>query len=133
MVQEDDAAQIVTYPREVEGLVRKTDDRRKLARKRKAERKETAVAERAAEVRRLKNLKRGEVDERLAEIQRISGHQGRDALSKLVEGDFDPAAYDAAMAAAFDADYYQVILSCIDFRCIIASCCAHSILVHCHS
>jgi len=100
MVQEDDSAQIVTYPREVEGLVRKTDDRRKLARKRKAERKETAVAERAAEVRRLKNLKRGEVDERLAEIQRISGHQGRDALSKLVEGDFDPAAYDAAMAAA---------------------------------
>ena len=63
-------------------------------------------------MRRLKNLKRGEVDEQLAQIQRISGHQGRAALSKLVEGDFDPAAYDAAMAAAFDADYYQVMTVC---------------------
>ena len=117
-VQEDDSAQIVTYPREVEGLVRKADDRRKLARKRKAERKDAAVAERAAEVRRLKNIKRGEVDARLAEIQRISGHQGNAALSKLVEGDFDPEAYDAAMAAAFDADYYQV---CIDTVCPLCS------------
>ena len=50
--QESDAAHIVTYPREVEGVVRKTDDRRKLARQRKAERKEAAAAERTAEVRR---------------------------------------------------------------------------------
>lgn len=108
-LQEDDAAQIVTYPRELDGVVRKTDDRRKLARKRKAERAEAAAAQRLAEVKRLKNLKRGEVDERLAEIQRISGHQSRAALSKLLEADFDPEAYDAAMAAAFDAEYYQVM------------------------
>lgn len=110
-------------------MVRKTDDRRKLARKRKAERAEAAAAERVAEVRRLKNLKRAEVDQRLAEIQRISGHQGRPALSALVEGDFDPEAYDSAMAAAFDAEYYQVCkhLSARPFdctlECIAASLC----------
>lgn len=29
-------------------------------------------------------------------------------LDELLEGDFDPEAYDKRMAAAFDDDYYQV-------------------------
>lgn len=129
VMQEDDAAQIVTYPREVEGVVRKTDDRRKLARKRKAERLEAAAGERLAEVKRLKNLKRTELDERLAEVKRISGHQGNAGLSALVEGDFEPEAYDAAMAAAFGADYYQVLQPLLSafkqavHRCIIVPSC----------
>ena len=88
--------------------MRKTDDRRKLARKRKAERKEEERRERDAELRRLKNLKRAELDERLATIQRVSGHAGAADLSAVLDGDFDPASYDAAMAAAFDGEYYEV-------------------------
>lgn len=29
-------------------------------------------------------------------------------LDELLEGDFDPEAYDKRMAAAFDDDYYEV-------------------------
>ena len=97
----------MTYSRGVEGLIRKPDDRRKAARKRKAERLEHAALEQQAELKRLKNLKRAELMSQLASVQRVSGHSESAALSKIVQGDFDPEAYDAAMAAAFDEEYYE--------------------------
>lgn len=106
--QESESAHLLTYPRDIDGLVRKTDDRRKQARQRKADRKAAIENERVSEIRRLKNLKRAEMDQQVLELQRVSGHQDQRALSLLVDGDFDPAVYDAAMAATFDEGFYEV-------------------------
>jgi hypothetical protein len=41
-------------------------------------------------------------------------------LDELLEGDFDPEAYDKRMAAAFDDDYYQVgVLGCAGVCCAV--------------
>ena len=111
-VQEPGAGKILTYSRGVEGLIRKSDDRRKAARKRRADRLEQAAQEQQAELKRLKNLKRAELKSQLATLKRVSGHQQSSALSKIMQGDYDPEAYDAAMAAAFDEEYYEA--SCTD-------------------
>lgn len=39
-------------------------------------------------------------------------------LDELLEGDFDPDAYDKRMAAAFDDDYYEVRAACIALHCM---------------
>jgi protein KRI1 len=54
----------VGYPRVIEGVVRKPDDRRKRQRDAKKERLQVAEEERREEVKRLKNLKRREIEER---------------------------------------------------------------------
>lgn len=49
---------------QIEGTVRKEDDRRKKKRQEKAARLEEAEEQRRAEVRRLKNLKKAEIEEK---------------------------------------------------------------------
>lgn len=39
-------------------------------------------------------------------------------LDELLEGDFDPEAYDKRMAAAFDDDYYQVCWVLVLWQCV---------------
>lgn len=56
----------MSYARQVEGAVRKADDRRKRARESKAARRADEAAARQEEVRRLKALKRREIEERCA-------------------------------------------------------------------
>ncbi len=106
-VQEPGGDRITTYSRGVEGLVRKPDERRKASRKRKAERIEQAALEQQSHVKRLKNLKKAELVSQLTTLQQAAGHHESAALSKAMQGDFDPEAYDAAMAAAFDQKYYE--------------------------
>lgn len=107
--EEPTGAQLITYPRQVEGVVRKEDDRRKRKRAEKAARKEAEEEARRAEVRRLKNLKKAEIEEQLAEVKSVAGVGGpdEDLLDKLLGGDFDPEEHDRAMAAAFGDDYYD--------------------------
>eukprot|EP00887_Chlorella_sp_A99_P002553 scaffold6.g2553.t1 len=101
-------AQIVTHPRKLEGTVRKEDDRRRRARAEKAARKVAEEAARREEVKRLKNLKRQEIEERMTRVRRVAGGVSQRALlDRLVAGDFDPEEYDAQMAAAFGDDYYE--------------------------
>ena len=108
LVQDPGGDRIVTYSRGVEGVVRKPDDRRKAARKRKAERIEQAALEQQNELKRLKNLKKAELMSQLATVQHVAGHSEAAALTEVMQGDFDPETYDAAMAAAFDDHYYEV-------------------------
>ncbi|KAL4445294.1 hypothetical protein ABPG77_011119 [Micractinium sp. CCAP 211/92] len=107
--EEPGAAAIITYPRNVEGTVRKEDDRRKRKRQEKAERLAAEEEQRRADVRRLKNLKKAEIEEKLQEIQSVAGKAAprQELLDRLVAGDFDPEEYDKQMAAAFGDDYYD--------------------------
>ncbi|GAB4820679.1 hypothetical protein N2152v2_007725 [Parachlorella kessleri] len=107
--EEPGGAEIVTYPRKLEGVVRKEDDRRKRKRADKAERLRAEESQRQQELKRLKNLKKQEIEEKLSEIQQVAGRAApnQELLDRLVAGDFDPEEYDRQMAAAFGDDYYQ--------------------------
>ncbi|KAJ2388998.1 Ribosome biogenesis protein Kri1, partial [Coemansia sp. RSA 2559] len=73
--EEEGANQIKSYAREIEGSVRRKDDRRKLARDRAKERKEELKKEKAEELKRIKNKKKKEILEKLKEIQGITGNK----------------------------------------------------------
>ncbi|PSC75398.1 KRI1-like protein [Micractinium conductrix] len=107
--EEPGAAAIITYPRNMEGTVRKEDDRRKRKRQEKAERLAAEEEARRAELKRLKNLKKAEIEDKLHEIQSVAGKAAprQELLDRLVTGDFDPEEYDRQMAAAFGSEYYD--------------------------
>lgn len=107
--EEPGGAEIVTYPRTVEGTVRKKDDRRAQKRQEKAARKAAEDEERRRELKQLKNLKKMEIEGKLSEIKNIagSGAAPEDLIGKLLDGEFDPEAHDKAMAEAFGDDYYH--------------------------
>ncbi|KAK9842076.1 hypothetical protein WJX81_007399 [Elliptochloris bilobata] len=107
--QEPGGGNIVSYARQVEGVVRKADDRRTRARESKAARLAAEAAARQEDVRRLKAIKRREIEERLVEVQEAAGATAGDAaLARMLEsGGFDAAEYDRAMSAAFGDDYYE--------------------------
>lgn len=107
--EEPGGGQLVTYPRQLEGTIRKEDDKRKRQRADKAARKEAEEEARRAEVKRLKNLKKAEIEDRLQEVQTVAGAAApkTELLDELLAGDFDPEAHDRAMAAAFGDDYYD--------------------------
>ncbi|KAL0049758.1 hypothetical protein WJX82_009349 [Trebouxia sp. C0006] len=106
--EEEGGRQMVTHPRILENTVRKTDDRRKRKRAEKAQRKAAQESIQQEEVKRLKNLKGQQIQERLQRIRDIAGPSGQDdaALDALMQGDFDPDQYDKQMAAAFGDEYY---------------------------
>lgn len=75
---------------------------------------EAEDAQRREEVKRLKNLKRQEIEARLSAIQEVAGRPTAEAeavdeelLDQLLQGDFDPAQYDELMARAFGQEYYD--------------------------
>ena len=107
--EEPGGAEIATYPRTIEGTVRKKDDRRAQKRQEKAARKAAEEEERRRELKQLKNLKKMEIENKLKEIKNIagSGAAEEDLIGKLLDGEFDPEAHDKAMAEAFGEDYYE--------------------------
>lgn len=109
--EEPGGTTIVTHARTVEGSMRRKDDKRKQDRERQKETKASRRAEAEAETRRLMNLKRTELRKQMEKIQGVAGN-GVDeaalasALMDELDADFDPAAYDAKMAALFGDTYY---------------------------
>ena len=73
--EEPGANELMAYPRahQVEGSMRKKNDRRKLQRERKAERLRAEKQRKVDEIRRLKNVKRKAIMERLLAIGTVSG------------------------------------------------------------
>jgi hypothetical protein len=65
-MQEPGAGNVITYPRNLEGVVRKKDDRRRTAREARVERKAAEAAAMEEEVKRRKAEKRRELDQRCA-------------------------------------------------------------------
>ncbi|KAF6256564.1 KRI1-like family C-terminal-domain-containing protein [Scenedesmus sp. NREL 46B-D3] len=130
--EEPNSHRIQSFPRVIEDSARRPDERRKRQRQVKAERKAAEQEEREAELRRLKNLKKEEINGMLARIEKEAGIQptakataaaGKAAkgssgsgkggakfaglLDELLDGDFDPEEYDRRMAEAFDDEYYE--------------------------
>ena len=64
VVQEPGAQQVITFPRQLGNSLRKPDDRRKKQRESHAQNKLAAKQEAETEVKRLKNLKKQELQER---------------------------------------------------------------------
>ena len=107
-----EAQQIQTFPRHEDGLLRQQPTTRQDARERKKERQQEAYVHADEEVKRLKALKRKEIDEQRARVRLVAGLDDR-AAGKLAQldlsGDYDPAAFDAMMATLFDDEYYDNI------------------------
>ena len=68
--EEPGGTRIVTYPRNIEGLARKEESKRKKQRERRAERRAAAEKDRAAEVKQLKNAKVKEVQNACVSMSR---------------------------------------------------------------
>ena len=107
--EEPGGTAIVTHSRQIDDVVRKSDDRRKLKRAEKAARKAQEEEERRRELKQLKNLKKAEIEKKLEEVKTVAGLGAPDQniLGQLLDGEFDPEAHDKAMAAAFGEDYYD--------------------------
>lgn len=71
-------AQVLGHARNVEGSVRRVDDKRKREREARAEKKERERRQKEAELRRLKNLKMEELKGRLRQISKVGGLKGMD-------------------------------------------------------
>ncbi|KAJ1667136.1 Kinetochore protein Spc24 [Coemansia sp. RSA 1646] len=102
--EEEGANQIKSFAREIEGSVRRKDDRRKLARERAKERKEQLKKEKAEELKRIKNKKKREILEKLKEIQGITGNKkiGIDELD--LDKDLAPEEVDELIDNLVDGD-----------------------------
>ncbi|KAF9047752.1 KRI1-like family C-terminal-domain-containing protein [Panaeolus papilionaceus] len=118
--EEPDAAIIATFPRNLEGTLRRTDTTRKEARERRKARKQEELERKKEEVKRMKALKKREVKRKLGMIglegglkrlQRL-GEDGSDedgdeefeeAVRELdLEGEWDPEKHDRQMKGLFE-------------------------------
>lgn len=120
--------QVVGHSRNVDGSLRRSDDKRKAQREAYRERKERERRVKEEELKRLKNLKKMELQKRLKKIAKVGGvdfdtePEGtkRSKKSKkkadgeklmidetLLDEDWDPAKHEALMAAQFGDDYYE--------------------------
>jgi protein KRI1 len=102
--------QVLGHARTVRDSLRRVDDSRKTQREARKERKEHEKRQKEAELRRLKNVKRLELQERVRRIQELGGLalgqvQGLD--EGALDEDWDPAAHERLMQATFDDAYYE--------------------------
>lgn len=107
--EEPGGTELISHPRKIEGTVRKEDDKRKKQRAEREARKKAEEESRRAEIRRLKNLKKAEIEQKLTELKTVAGSAAPDdyLLNHIITGDFDPETHDRVMAAAFGENYYD--------------------------
>lgn len=105
--EEPDSKQIITYSRNIENLVRKSDERRIKKRKKTKEKKKTEITKKTEEIKRFKSLKKKEILNKLKLIQKYTDIP-LDKLKNInLEEDFDANSFDRQMAAMFNDDYYN--------------------------
>jgi protein KRI1 len=110
--EEGGSTEIISYARGGAAhadSMRRPDDKRKKEREARKEHKKIERQKKEEQLRHLKNLKREEIKNQLSKVKEVSGVEGMDesTLAKLLEGDFDPDQFSAAMASAYDNDYYE--------------------------
>ncbi|CAG8597232.1 7379_t:CDS:2 [Paraglomus occultum] len=105
--EEEGGSQIVTHSRNVEGSIRRKDNKRQLQRQSKAQRKSEEKLKRTEELKRLKNLKKKEIYEKLRKIKEITGNEDVGFDEVDLEEDFDPEKYDEKMNKVFNEEYYS--------------------------
>lgn len=106
--------QIVSYARGIPiDSLRRNDDARK---KKRLQREERKLAERKAkeeQLRRLKNAKKAELQEKMSKIRSICGSSNKqntldeETLAKLMEEEFDPDKFSKIMDEAYGEDFYE--------------------------
>jgi len=104
------ASQVVGHERNIGGSLRRSDDKRKLARESRKERKAKEKRQREEELKRLKNLKRKELEARLSAVDEMGGVTSSGGIkidASMLDEDWDPEKFDAQMSAQFDDDYYE--------------------------
>lgn len=101
------------------GLLRRPDDARRERRLARLQRKAEERQAKEEQLRRLKNAKRQELQEKLNQIQSILGPSAAKApakespvmdeatLMKLLEGDFDPDQFEQIMKETYGDDFYE--------------------------
>ncbi|CAG8796731.1 31648_t:CDS:2, partial [Racocetra persica] len=104
--EEEGGTKVASYSRDVVDSVRRSDNKRKIQRQIRSERKNDEKKRKMEELKRLKNLKKKEIFEKLQKIKEITGNEtvGFDEID-LEEG-FDPEKYDEKMKNIFDSNYY---------------------------
>ncbi|PKI85221.1 Kinetochore protein Spc24 [Malassezia vespertilionis] len=100
---------VQSFPRQSADSMRRTDDRRKVARQERAVRKKEEKEARMKELDQLKTLKRQSIADKLKQLRDILGDNQMDANAFEnidFEKDFDPDEHDRLMQAQFGDDYY---------------------------
>ena len=110
--EEPGGTRLQTHPRQLPGTLRKEESKRRRQRESRATRQAETRRREAEEIRRLKNLKKTEIEDKLQAIRRVAGKkEGDGAVDELgeldLDGAFDPEKFDRQMAALFDSEYYE--------------------------
>ena len=106
--QEKGAELIKTYSREIPDSARRQSSTRKNARVVKQERKDLDKTRKTEQVKRLKNLKKDEIMEKVKQISHVSGVHEDDLLNKIdLETEFNADQWDKQMETLFDDSYYE--------------------------
>lgn len=106
--EDPDQEFIKRYPRTIENSVRMVDSRRKEKRVERQERKVQEKKDKFQEIEMLKELKRKEIEEKVAQLKAVTGEEEFNVDEMDLDGDFDPDEYDKKMQAIFNSEYYEV-------------------------
>ncbi|KAH3721145.1 protein KRI1 homolog [Dreissena polymorpha] len=104
--EEPDAAEIKSYPRDMEDTVRRKDTKRAEKRKATQERKKLEKERKRDDLKQLKKLKRQEIMSKIDKLRAITGNKAMAFDEQELEGEFDPAKHDEMMQKYFDDQYY---------------------------
>ena len=101
----------VGYARQSALSVRRPDETRKEKRKARKERKEAERRAKEEELKRLRNAKRKEMEDKVNRIKAVLGDVGEESidqatLMKLLEGDYDPEQFEELMQQAYSDNFY---------------------------
>lgn len=98
--EQEGGAQIQTFSRNIEGSMRREENKRKEQRASAKERKALEKLQKEEELKRLKNLKMAEIKKKLEKITATSGKKTVASVEEVaddLEGDFDPEKHDKLM------------------------------------
>lgn len=95
------SSNILTHPRQIDSLVRREDDKRKLKREARAERKLAEKAAKEEEARKQKGAKRREMENQLAALKEELGEENIDweGVEKIMDGEFDEDEWERVVTA----------------------------------
>ncbi|EDV22314.1 uncharacterized protein TRIADDRAFT_28670, partial [Trichoplax adhaerens] len=100
--EEPDSELIMSYPRTVAGSVRRKDSSRIEKRKVRLERKAEEKDRKIQDLKRLKNLKKQEIADKIKKLKEITGNETLGFKEFDLDHEFDPSKYDEAMQKVFE-------------------------------
>ncbi|XP_052774488.1 protein KRI1 homolog [Mya arenaria] len=104
--EEPDAAEVKTFPRNMEDTVRRKDTKRTEKRKEIKERKKQDKEKKREDLKQMKKLKRQEILDKIGQLQKITGNKQLAFNEDDLDEDFDPAKHDEMMEKQFNDQYY---------------------------